>query len=157
MADLNVAIFKKYKNRKIYCPKSGRYVSAKEIFQTILAGYHVAVFDVGTGLDVTAKTVMRYLADSVPDGVTITPELANYIDKHGGLVGAVEQISGHRVTSNIAINKATVEAFTQTSGGYKKKKEAMEAAEEEVTVAVKAIRAMKLDQAQTVLPAPEGR
>lgn len=151
---------RKYRNRKLYCKKRGCYLTAKQLWDLLLSGETFVIFDEKTGKEVSAKTFIRHLADKVPDGYTMTPELAKFIHDKGGLLGVLEYISGHSLKFNVTLDTKYLEALGSkdaASQNREMRQAQYNEAQEKISVTLRAIEAMKGKHDQVTLPAPDGR
>lgn len=84
-------IIKRYANRKLYDTEDSRYVTLKQIVETIAAGREITVIDNVTKADITGVTLLSAIVETEKDlsGQVLT---LSAILKAGGLSKYVESL-----------------------------------------------------------------
>ena len=68
-----VRVIRRYGNRKLYDPGTGRYVTLDDVAKVVAGGEEVQVLDRKTGEDLTSPTLAQVLLESVKHGASRIP------------------------------------------------------------------------------------
>ena len=68
-----VRVIRRYSNRKLYDPGTGRYVTLDDVAKVVAGGEEVQVLDRKTGEDLTSPTLAQVLLESVKHGASRIP------------------------------------------------------------------------------------